>query len=312
MNFFTQKLRTLLLAAVLAVGALCLSGCGGDGKPSALVGQWVFVSGDDPPPKGSSGSMELFKDGTGVIEGVSVTWKVENKRLVMFAGNGGNTSNYNVSGYELTITEDDGKSNVFVKKESLEEYKKKKKKEAEQKIEKLSSYFTDSRNGQKYRAIKIGSQTWMAENLNYKPESGNSWYYDDDESMGTKYGMLYDWETAKTICPAGWHLPSREEWGDLVKSTGDKMAGRFLKSEAGWEKDGNGLDGYGFSALPGGFHNFGIGYQGVGYRGEWWTATENSPGSNAFRVRMVFDDDYNDYVSWEFERNGHSVRCVQD
>ncbi len=115
------------LALLLVVGSVWLVGCGGGSdSPSALVGQWVFVSGDDPPPNGSSGTMELFKDGTAIIEGTNVTWKVENKRLVMLFGTAGTTADYKLSGYELTITDDDGKSNVFVKKEKLEKYKAKK------------------------------------------------------------------------------------------------------------------------------------------------------------------------------------------
>ena len=85
----------------------------------------------------------------------------------------------------------------------------------------------DTRDGQKYRTVKIGTQTWMAQNLNYKVDS--SWWYRNDADSGAKYGRLYQWDAAmdgyasstavpsgvQGICPIGWHLPSPNEWDIL-------------------------------------------------------------------------------------------------
>jgi uncharacterized protein (TIGR02145 family) len=97
----------------------------------------------------------------------------------------------------------------------------------------------------------------MAENLNIKTDG--SWCYDNDESNCDKYGRLYNWNAAKTACPAGWHLPSREEWGNLAKAAGGTgeygtggKAGKKLKAKSGWDNKGNGTDDYGFSVLLGG------------------------------------------------------------
>ncbi|MDR0331294.1 MAG: fibrobacter succinogenes major paralogous domain-containing protein, partial [Chitinispirillales bacterium] len=172
--------------------------------------------------------------------------------------------------------------------------------------------FTDPRDGHIYRTVKIGGQTWMAENLNYKTE--NSWCYDNDESNGKKYGRLYTWETAQTVCPSGWHLPSREEWGNLVEAAGGyKVAGKKLKSKTGWDDrddgtSGNGTDEFGFSALPGGYRVYSDGsFYYVGYYGYWWSATEYGSGDADNR-----DMGYNyDYVgeNYDGKSNGFSVRC---
>jgi len=119
------------------------------------------------------------------------------------------------------------------------------------------------------KTVKIGNQTWMAENLNIK--TGNSWCYNEDNSYCYKYGRLYDWETAIKACPKGWHLPSNQEWDDLVDAAGGRgVAGMKLKARNGWDNNGNGTDNYGFSALPGGS----FGSSRPGSAGFWWTASQ--------------------------------------
>jgi uncharacterized protein (TIGR02145 family) len=168
---------------------------------------------------------------------------------------------------------------------------------------------TDVRDGQTYRTVKIGSQTWMAENLNYS--TGSSWCYNSADSNCVKYGRLYDWSTARTACPSGWHLPSNAEWNTLVaNTTGGSYAGMALKSTIGWYNDGNGTDAYGFSALPGGGRYSGGNFRNAGDFGFWWTATEYGSG-DAYRRSMEYDNGYvygiNDDKSY-----GCSVRCVGD
>lgn len=82
--------------------------------------------------------------------------------------------------------------------------------------------FTDSRDGKTYKTVKIADQWIMAENLAYKPDSGNFWGYENNDSNLLIYGYLYDWETAMNIAPVGWHLPSRKEWKAVRKSLGVK------------------------------------------------------------------------------------------
>jgi hypothetical protein len=116
--------------------------------------------------------------------------------------------------------------------------------------------FTDPRDNKTYKTVKIVSQTWMAENLNYA--ASGSKCYDDKPENCKKYGRLYDWDAAMRVCPYGWHLPSDYEWDVLMAAVdGTERAGEKLKAKSGWNnsyqgKSGNGTDQYGFSALPGG------------------------------------------------------------
>jgi len=177
--------------------------------------------------------------------------------------------------------------------------------------------FTDGRDKKQYKAVTIGGKMWMAENLNYQPSSGNSWCYGNADSNCVKYGRLYDWNTAMTACPTGWHLPTRQEWGDLAKAAGGTgtygdggTAGTKLKSTSGWYNNGNGTDDFGFSALPGSYRYSDGSFNYVGYFGFWWTATEYSS-SNAYYRTMDYNytgvSELNDNKSYAF-----SVRCLRD
>jgi uncharacterized protein (TIGR02145 family) len=111
--------------------------------------------------------------------------------------------------------------------------------------------FTDTRDKKKYKTVKIGTQTWMAENLNYNPNRASG-CYDNKPANCTKYGRIYYGSfEPNEICPNGWHLPSNWEWQTLVDFAGGKEAGKNLKAKSGWNK-GNGTDKFGFAALPGG------------------------------------------------------------
>jgi uncharacterized protein (TIGR02145 family) len=158
----------------------------------------------------------------------------------------------------------------------------------------------------------------MAENLNYATAEG-SWCYDNQPSYCETYGRLYDWVTARTACPDGWHLPSYAEWDILVKyvdpnwtsnNIGSNVAGKKLKATSGWNNNSNGTDDFGFSALPGGFRYTVGNFDNAGYRGHWWSASESNA-SLAYYRTMYYDYEYADWNDTG-KAYGLSVRCLQD
>lgn len=137
---------------------------------------------------------------------------------------------------------------------------------------------TDNRDGKEYKTVKIGNQTWMAENLNfaYDKGTGKSFCYDDNDDNCAVTGRFYTWAAAidsfalandeenpmecgdgktctlpdvvKGVCPDGWHLPSKAEWDELFETVGGlDVASLKLRSQSGWSEKGDGIDAYGFS-----------------------------------------------------------------
>jgi len=280
----------LFFGVAAIVVLLPMVSCDTANNPSALAGHWLYESGSvGEKPE----NMELLKDGTGVCDGVSISWKLENKSLVLLSSFARSAFDYEISGYRLTLTHNGGK--ITYLDINNKTYQKSLQK----------GTFTDSRDGKKYGTTKIGTQTWMAENLNY--DADGSKCYDNDPANCTKYGRLYAWKTALNVCPKGWHLPSDAEWGTLVDFAGEKIAGKKLKAGSGWNKNGNGVDIYGFSALPSGFGDSSGNFGSVGIYGYWWSSTEY-----ATWIRYIF------YYSASVDRFNsaktylYSVRCVQD
>ncbi|MCQ2120838.1 MAG: fibrobacter succinogenes major paralogous domain-containing protein [Fibrobacter sp.] len=174
----------------------------------------------------------------------------------------------------------------------------------------VKGVLTDERDGQTYRTVKIGSQEWMAQNLNYtynestQTQDSSSFCYNNVADSCSKYGRLYLWSAAldssqvfsadgagcgygiectlgdavRGVCPQGWHLPSVEEWNTLFNAVGGGLvAGTSLKAESGWrlyKGVPTGSDAYGFSAIPAGFRSFTTVSEEVGYKALFWTTDQ--------------------------------------
>jgi uncharacterized protein (TIGR02145 family) len=175
-----------------------------------------------------------------------------------------------------------------------------------------SGKFTDTRDKKVYKTIKIGNQTWFAENLNYADNASKCYLNKEDNCK--KYGRLYDWETAMKVCPSGWHLPTKAEL-DILNNVGggDSIAGNALKANSGWDKykdeNGSGTDWFGFTALPGGQEGYGQ-FEYVGTRSCLWSASENNNDKYAsyFAIFTSKDTKWFDLVVKTYML---SVRCLQ-
>jgi uncharacterized protein (TIGR02145 family) len=171
-----------------------------------------------------------------------------------------------------------------------------------------SGTFTDSRDGKTYKWVKIGNQIWMAENLAFKPSVGSYWAYNNDQGNVSTYGYLYNWLTARQVCPPGWHLPNDSEWTQLTDFAGSN-ADTKLKAGSRWQNNGNGTDEYGFSALPGGTYNNGR-FLHIGSYGGWWSNLEANS-SNAKNRELYYNLPHMSSGNYD-KKLGFSVRCVRD
>ena len=84
-----------------------------------------------------------------------------------------------------------------------------------------SGTFTDNRDGKTYDWIRIGNQIWMTSNFKYNTNTTGCMAYNNDPANVDTYGYLYNWETALTIAPEGWHLPSVSEYDELKNYLSD-------------------------------------------------------------------------------------------
>lgn len=208
-----------------------------------------------------------------------------------------------------------------------------------------STYGTLSDNeGNIYKTIPIGTQTWMAENLKVKkfrngtdiPNITNitEWnnqtvgascdYYNSTTNSET-YGRLYSWgavNSSETLCPSGWHIPTDSEWKKLeitlgfsqadADKTGDrgKNQGDNLRESSGshWKFNGYGDNSTGFSAIPSGLREFNGEFKDIEKTGYWWTASQSDE-TNSWS-RNISRNKINRSAS--NKKNAYSVRCVQD
>ncbi|SIO45430.1 FISUMP domain-containing protein [Fibrobacter sp. UWB11] len=200
----------------------------------------------------------------------------------------------------------------------------------------------DSRDNQVYQTVTVGTQTWMAQNLNY--QTANSYCYKGELDKCAEYGRFYTWAVAmdsvgefspngkgcgymvddekckpkghvRGICPEGWHLPSFGECNDFIGGVGGKfVAGKMLRSTVGWKDNGNGSDDYSFSALPTGLRDGKGNFKYTGETAGFWTSTESRERKSYLLlmysgIESVELDGYRD----SSEKNyGANIRCIKD
>jgi len=200
----------------------------------------------------------------------------------------------------------------------------------------VKANFTQNSTSDYGEFVMIGGKWWMSKNLNIDTE--NSWCYNNNPENCKKYGRLYRWQEAMTVCPAGWKLPDTTDWhglvtvaagtlppdsGNVLRTVIDAKAVMKLGAKNDWTwQHIIGTDNYGFSALPGGWWFSGDYYQDAYFEGAgidnscchgyWWTATTSTwNDSHAYYWHM--DGSKEELKeTYKSKSNGMSVRCVQD
>ncbi len=205
--------------------------------------------------------------------------------------------------------------------------------------------YLDARNGQSYNTVQIGTQCWMAENINLgtringaNEQTNNSiiekYCYDDNETNCNTYGGLYQWnemmqyvttEGTQGICPTGWHLPTDDEWktmelylgmsqseADDIGWRGTDEGGKMKETgTTHWNSPNTGAtNSSNFTALPGGYRYSNGSFSGLGYYGDWWASTGGS-GTYAWTRTLNFDYDQV-HRNNPNKTNGFSVRCLKN
>ena len=201
----------------------------------------------------------------------------------------------------------------------------------------------DDRDGQAYNTIQIGTQCWMAENLNVGAMLLASYAMTDNAIIEkycnnnstdscAVYGGLYQWDElmqyttqqgSQGICPAGWHVPSDAEWCTVTQYIDPTVdceggtgwsgtdVGIKMKSSSGWIEGGNGTNSSGFNALPGGSSYNDGSFLTPGEEADFWSSTEFSTGDVWYRW-LTFSSDLIGLSSSGGKSNGFSLRCVKD
>jgi uncharacterized protein (TIGR02145 family) len=205
-----------------------------------------------------------------------------------------------------------------------------------------SSTFVDPRDNQEYTTVQIGTQCWMAENLNIgtmitgaNSQTNNGtiekYCYDNYIANCDVYGGLYQWDEMMQyvtipgvtgICPptGGWHVPTDAEYCTLTLFIDPTVncgvtwwsgtdVGTKMKSTTGWFGGGNGTNKSGFTALPGGWHQSNLGFDGLTNTAYFWSSSES--GSSAW-TRILYYNNAAIYRMYENKYRAFSVRCVKD
>lgn len=191
---------------------------------------------------------------------------------------------------------------------------------------------TDSRDGKSYKTVTIGTQVWMAENLNYQVVG--SWWYGNSADNGAMYGRLYTWAAAmklppscdssfcvgqvqpkhQGVCPNGWHVPSDSEWSSLSAYLGgDATSGGKLKSSSVWSYEGvpgNDPDAYGFRALPAGYRFLDGDFYNMGNDASFWSSSEISTDDAWYRNLYSGNNILRRHGL--SKKNTASIRCIKD
>jgi uncharacterized protein (TIGR02145 family) len=183
--------------------------------------------------------------------------------------------------------------------------------------------------GKQYETVQIGQQCWMAENLDFNAGAG-CW---EAPKPIAGYGRYYTWETAKRVCPAGWHIPTHNDWDELMQYISDQNGGydkvvydedsftwngiaAHLKTRDVWIAD-QGTNNYGFSALPAGYRRIEpstgeVVYSDYNSSGLWWSSSNDGTYPCHCFINEIDQDFTHFNTAAHLVNNGLSVRYIKD
>ena len=192
-------------------------------------------------------------------------------------------------------------------------------------------------DGNFYKTIVIGTQEWMAENLkvshfnngdlipimsdsyqwiySWNTIGGACWQNNDSTSNDCPYGKLYNWSAVsdqRNVCPAGWHLPSDEEWTTLTDYLGVDAGGKMksIGTQYWFAPNQDANNESGFSALPGGDRYFTGEFEDANYSATWWSSTQQDNNSSwGYSTNCMGGNVTRPSLN---KRDGYSVRCLKD
>ena len=178
-----------------------------------------------------------------------------------------------------------------------------------------SGTFTDTRDQATYEYVEIGNQIWMTENLAYKASSNCAAYNNNESNIGI-YGYLYSWETAQTVAPDGWHLPTQAEWQTLVDYLGGtgQAYNKLLESgTAHWDSPNTGTNESEFTALPSGyFDQRDNSFNSLGNLTMFHSTTEYS-GNTTSATGLILNPNYKeDLIEGRPKMLWLPIRCIKD
>jgi len=173
----------------------------------------------------------------------------------------------------------------------------------------VEDYFLiDSRDNKQYKTVKIGTQLWMAENLNFVTDNG-SYCHDNNSDNCLKYGRLYEYETASFSCPDGWHLPTMDDW-NLLFDFLETDEGTKMKSIEDWPRGGNGTNTSGFNALPASYYTEYGEFMALGAYAFFWADTQNDA-TTSWSILLSYNREIAEKNFYN-KANAFSVRCLKN
>ncbi len=360
----------LALGLVACDDSTSANGSSGDENPAEVSSSSILTTSSPTEDPGSSSSSVILSGGSAGVEGssssVTSSSSVESSSSVVSSSS--EKSSSSVASSSSAKSSSSVASSSFAESSSSGVILSSSSEESSIKdgseYDAVANTLTDIRDGQVYKTVTIGTQTWMAENLNYAykgvkynkygyTSDSTSWCYGNDPSKCATYGRLYTWAAAmdsagivdpsgagkgcgygvycdaassatkvRGVCPSGWHLPTKEEWQQLVKPMAYHVddyttywyyygAGIELKTVDDWYSSSNkGTNASGFSALPAGRRYYHGSFCEAGDYAYFWSASERDR-YYAYRLRLDNDRDYA-YLNYDSMDNAFSVRCVQN